>query len=236
MGRSIGLFGDTGSGKTTQGGEYAKHVFKTRGKRSLLHTADPGGYASLLPLVSLGMLRVDVFGEGVDPWEWLTNAVAGRENGDIPSDIGLHLFDSGTGICEHLLSSCAGYAANDQQIGGRPAPKFIINKGDPARQLKIGSNVDSHYMVVQNFLLDRINRSTWLNTTDIDTLWTFSVLRHDEEKPGSTPILGPKAAGKALTPSLPKYFNYMFRLVTIPQLNQPARHVLNLDSQPELGG
>lgn len=235
-GRSIGLYGDTSSGKTTQGGEYAKHIFKTTGKRTLLHTCDPGGFAPVLPLINVGVIRVDQFGEGVDPWEWLTNAVAGRENGEVPADIGLNIYDSGTGICEHLLNSCASMAAAGQDIGGRPAPKFIINKGDKDHQLKIGSNVDSHYMVVQNFLLDRINRSTWLNTSGVDTLWTFSVLRHDDEKPGSTPINGPKAAGKALTPFLARYFNYMFRLVSIPQLNQSARHVLNLDAQPELGG
>jgi hypothetical protein len=233
MGRSIGLFGDTGAGKTTLAGEYAKWLRRTTGLNSMLHSADPGGYKSLEALVDVGIIVVNQFSEEDDPWAWLTDAVAGKVHGEAQDGIGLHIFDSGTGIGELLLKSCAELSI-DQDIGGRPAPKFTIHKKDPKKRMDIGSNVDSHYMIVQNFVLGRIHRSTWLTAKGTDTLWTFSVLRAEDVEGSS--IVGPKLVGKALTPSLPKYFNYMFRVASVPEMGQPARHILNLDEQPEVTG
>lgn len=235
--RTIGLYGDSGSGKTTQGGEYAKHIFKTLKKRTRYHGADLGGYDSIVPLERIGILDVVPFNPEVDdPWAWINNAVEGRDaqGKEAPSDIGLHIFDSGTSMGEALLNSCAKLSAAGQEIGGRPAPKFVVNRLDANKRLNIGTNVDSHYMVVQTFLLDAIWKSTWLTRTGADVLWTFSV--HRGEKADETPVLGAKLAGKALTASIPKWLKYFFRITSIPQLDRPAIHRLYLQEQPELTG
>ena len=231
MGRTVALFGDSGSGKTTQGGEFAKHTYKERGKKSVYYGADLGGHDSIAPLVRLGVVEVRPFGPSDDPWDW---AMAAAECKDLGDDIGLVIFDSATSMSEALLNSCAKLSASGKDIGGRPAPKFKINRATEGTMV-VGSNVDSHYMVVQNFMLDVIWRSTWLaRERDVDVLWTFSV--HRGEKADETPILGPKLAGKALTASIPKWFNYTFRIASIPQENQASRHLLYLQEQPDLGG
>jgi hypothetical protein len=233
IGRTIAKYGDTGSGKTTLDGELAKYHYKTSGRRSRLYTSDMGGYQSLLPLVTLGVIEVVSLNESDDPWVWINNAVAGRlADGTDPSLEGIAacFFDSGSSMSEALLADCARLSAEGKELGGRPAPKFSVKgKGGV---LKIGTNVDSHYMVVQSFLLDKIWRSTYLaKDNGVDVVWNFSV--HRGENANETPVLGPKLAGKALTAAIPKWFDYTFRVVSIPQLDGPALHRLYMQEQPE---
>jgi len=229
-GRSIGLYGESGSGKTTQAGEYAKYIRKTRGKRSLYYGADSGGYDSILPLCKVGIVDAIDFSSTDDIWQWTDAAVSGAH---VKEDHGLVIFDSGTAISEKCLVSCAKLSADGQDIGGRPAPKFIIGKLS-SNPLKIGSNVDSHYGVVQTFMLDKIMKSSWLLEKGIDVLWTFGI--HRGEEADQTPILGPKLAGKALTPHIPKHFKYFLRLDSIAQDSEPSRHLLYTQEKSELAG
>lgn len=56
---AIGLVGDTGSGKTTLIGTYAKWLWKRFHKTLRLYTADPGGYGdSIRALVDVGIIEV----------------------------------------------------------------------------------------------------------------------------------------------------------------------------------
>lgn len=226
------LFGDSGSGKSTQIGALAKRRFKADGKQTLYHGMDKGGFGSIEPLTRLGVIIPDLLGENEDPWAFLMAAADGEK---VTPSVGVVAFDSGTSASEALLSSCAALSAKGDDIGGRPAPKFIINKkGAADKQIRIGSNVDSHYMVVQGFMLDVIWRSTWLTRRGVDVIWTFGV--HRGEKEDSTTILGPKLAGKALTPHMPKWFNLTFMIASVPVEGAPARHVLYLQEQPVMGG
>ncbi len=68
VGRTIGLYGDSGSGKTTQAGEYAKHVFKTRGKRTILNCSDRGGYDSVMQIIP------NELGPEDDAWMFINDA------------------------------------------------------------------------------------------------------------------------------------------------------------------
>lgn len=231
MARSVALYGDTGTGKTTQIGELIKDEFKRTRRKSMLYTADLGGYDSISSLERLGVLGVVPFDLGVDdPWQWVMKASGGE---GLPGDTGLVAYDSATSMSEALLSNCAKLAADNQDIGGRPAPKIIIGKrGD--NPIKLGTNVDTHYGVVQGFMLDAIWRSTYLTRKDITVVWTFGLLRG--EGTDQTPILGPKLAGKALTPQVPKWFEYTFRLVSLPVPGAPTRHLLYIQEQPEANG
>jgi hypothetical protein len=230
IGRTICLFSDTGGGKTTQLGVYAKWLWRNRQKRLRYAGMDKGGFQTIEPFMDLGLIVPDLLGEEEDPWVYLTDRAEGKT---LSPDDGAIAYDSGTSASEALLQSCARLSANGQDIGGRPAPKMIIGKGK-ADAIKIGTNVDSHYMVVQGFMLDCIWRSTWLTRKGVDVIWTFGV--HRGEKEDQTTILGPKLAGKALTPHMPKWFNYTFMLQAIPVEGQAARHVLWLQPQPVLGG
>lgn len=225
MQRTIALYGDTGSGKTTLGGEMAKEEFRQNRKYTILHAADMGGYQSLKPLINLGVVRVDSPSEGEDLWNWVNNAVSSPT----PEDVGLRIYDSGTSMGEGLLS----FAANsDMKIGAQNTQKFTVNKGKDA--LVVGSNNMNHYGIVQTFLLDKIWKSTWLAQKGPDVLWTFSTDRGENTL--DQPLVGPKLAGHALTAAIPKWFNYTFRVVSIPVVDSAPRHVLYLQEQSENGG
>lgn len=227
MPRTIALYGDSGSGKTTQAGEYVKYIRKTRGLNSVLFTSDMGGYDSLNPLVSLGVLEPIELGPKDDPWIWIDDAVSGAKLD--PSKHGLAIFDSGTSQSEALLSAIT---KSEFQIGQQRTQRFTVTRGE--KSLNVGINNEAHYGVVQGFLLDAIWKSTWLKTKGIDVLWTFSVHRGEEQD--RTPILGPKLAGKALTAAIPKWFNYCWRIASIPVDGGPPRHLLYTAEVPELAG
>ena len=225
MGRTICLFGDTGSGKTTLGGELAKDGFKRRRTRTLLNTADMGGFASIKPLVSVGVVEVNSPVIDTDPWLWINKAVSTPP----PSDVGLVIFDSATSMSEALLSYIA---KSDMKVGAQNTQKFVVTKGKET--LTVGANNMNHYGVVQTFMLDMIWKSTWLSKFGVDVLWTFSTDRGENTL--DQPLVGPKLAGHALTAAIPKWFNYTFRVASIPVVDSAPRHVLYLQEQSENGG
>lgn len=227
-GRTTALYGVSGSGKTTQIGEYAKYIFKTTGKKTKLFAADLGGYDSLDPFVDLGILEVDTFGEADDPWTWINDAVSGP----VADDIGLVAIDSATSVGEALLSNCAKQAAKGVQIGQQKVFKLVIPTAK--EPITIGGNNESQYGLVQTYLLDMIWKSTWLaRRQSIDVLWTFGEHRAERDE---VPIVGPKLAGKALTGQIPKWLRYTFRIVAVPQVDSPAKHILHIQEQADPSG
>jgi len=226
IGRTIALFGDTGSGKTTLVGQFAKHVRRSRGLNTLLNSSDLGGYDTISPLVRAGLVSVDELGPGDDPWIWINKGVTGL---NLTNDIGVVAFDSGTSDGEALLSAAshAGF-----QIGQQATQTFKVNQGKET--LSVSINNKAHYGLVQGFLLDAIWKSTWLTRKGVDVIWTFGTDRGEESD--RTPILGPKLAGHALTSQIPKWFNYTFRVVSIPQDGAAPLHRLYLTEHQELAG
>lgn len=230
-GVTIELIGDSGSGKTTQAGELAKFVRKTRGKNTILHTSDRGGYESIAHLERLGVLEVDELGQKDDPWIWINDAVSGAKTKE---DTGLEVFDSGTSMSDMLLTACS---HAEFQVGQQRTQKFTVNRpagASAAKTLSVAINNEAHYGVVQGFMLEAIRNSTWLTKRGVDVLWTFAL--HRGEGQDRTPILGPKVAGKALTPFLPKEFRFTFRLDSMPQADGTPIHRLYLTEHPELAG
>lgn len=224
-GRTIGLFGDTGSGKTTQVGELAKDVRKRLGKRTLYVAGDLGGYQSIAPMERAGFLEVVSFSQdsAADPWSWVNTATSGSL---LKDDVGLVAFDSATSMSEAILNVIT---KTPGQVGQQKTQRFSVGGG-----LVVGANNESHYGLVQSFLLDQIWRSTWLAAKGVDVLWTFGLDR--SEKVDASLVIGPKLAGHALTSQIPKWFQYFFRMVSIPVMGAPARHLLYLQEQPDLNG
>lgn len=225
-GKSIALYGDSGSGKTTQAGELAKFIRKSRARNTVLFTSDLGGYDSIGALGRAGIMRPVDLGPGDDPWIWIDDAVSGK---GLTDDVGLVIFDSATSMSEALLSACS---HAEFQIGQQRTQRFTVSKG--SKSLNVSLNNEAHYGVVQGFMLDAIWKSTWLTRRGIDVLWTFSVHRGEEQD--RTPILGPKLAGKALTAAIPKWFKYTFRIASVPQSDAEPIHRLYLTEHSELAG
>lgn len=225
MGVVVGLYGMTGSGKTTLAGEWAKEKFRNERQRTILHSSDKGGYQSLAPLVNLGVIEVDTYQEEKDdPWLWVNAAVSTPPS----PDVGLEIFDSATSICEGLLKNAANA---DLKIGAQNTQKFKVTKGDTS--LEVGANNMNHYGIIQTYMLDMIWKSTWKAQKGVDILWTFSTDKG--ENSNDLTVIGPKLAGHALTAEIPKWFTYFFRLSSVPQLDGPPSHVLYLQENQENG-
>lgn len=225
-GKTIALYGDTGTGKTTQIGEYAKELFRTERKKTLLISADLGGHDSIRSLIRLGIIKVVSPTEGGDPWLWVNNATSGAE---LDSDVKLIAFDSATSIAESILNIIT---KTPGKVGQQSTQRFTVGSGSGS--LTVGANNESHYGLVQSFMLDQIWRSTWLSSKSYDVLWSFGLDR--SERVDASLVVGPKLAGHALTSQIPKWFNFTFRLVSVPVLGAPARHILYLQEQPDLNG
>lgn len=231
---SIALSGETGSGKTTQAGALAKHVFKTTRKKTILHTADRGRFGSIEHLVDLGVIVVDELQPEDSPWEWINRAADGSALAGLKSeDVGLRIYDSGTAIGEQVMTAIS---KDTNQIGQQKTQSFLIRKGKGGeKDIRVGLTNESHYGLAQTFLLDTIWKSTWLERKGQSVLWTFSIDRKDDST--GTPVVGPKLVGHALTPAIPKWFKYHFRLDQVPSDGiNPARHILYLQAKAEVGG
>lgn len=229
-GRTIALYGDSGAGKTTLAGEYAKFIYAETGKRAVLYAADRGGYRSLLPLVRRGIVVPKEISPEDDPWVWTDAAANGEAPEGISGDeIGVAIFDSGTSIGEALLDRIK---KSNFKIGTQNTQRFSVSQGNST--ISVAANNEAHYGIVQGFMLDMMWKSTWLTRRGWDVIWTFSV--HRGENAQSEPILGPKVAGKALTAALPKWFEYTFRVASVPQAGGAPKHVLYLQEQPGENG
>jgi hypothetical protein len=227
----MGLFGLSGTGKTTQAGEYAKYIKKTTGKRSILHSADFGGADALEPHIAVGLLEDRSFTSDQNVWVWTNRACTTPP----PADVGLIIYDSGTAMAEALLADCAKQAAAGVQVGQEKIFTLTIPTGDPKAPLRIGTNNKAQYGLVQTYMLDMIRRSTWLaRNHNVDILWTFG--EQSGEDPNDDPVVGPKLVGKALTGTLPKELRYLLRLDVQVAPGAPARHLLYTQQQPDRKG
>jgi len=221
-GKTLALYGATGSGKTSQIGEEAKRVHSETGKRTLLRSIDPGGYDSIEHLAGPdGIIDVELIGEE-NPWVWIQEKVLNPPDFSI---YGMLAYDSATGMGDLLLKDAARLAAEGVQVGQQKVFTLKIPGAKP-----IGTNNESQYGLVQTFMLDQINRASRLAVNHgFDVLWTFG-----EHYPGvgESPVVGPKLVGKALTTQLPRHIRYTLRMVQMPQLDGAAVH--RLLTQPRL--
>jgi hypothetical protein len=222
-GRTLGLYGKTGGGKTTQLGEEAIRVYREKGKRTKLYSIDEGGYDSIDHLTD-SIIDVETIGDE-NPWVWIQDKVL---NAPDPELYGLVAFDSATGMGDTLLKDAANLAAKNIQVGQQK----VFNLKIPGTSLVVGANNESQYGLIQTFMLDQIGRASRLAAKHgIDVIWTFGEHYPDLGK-GESPIIGPKLVGKALTTQLPRFLRYTLRLV---QIVQPEGHAIHrLLTQPVL--
>lgn len=231
--RTICLYGASQSGKTTLLGELAERIYRTERKKSRLYAMDPGGYESLRPYIKLGIIElVECYGRP-NPFEWLNGATKGANpvatGGKLTwavnhDNIGGWFFDSMTGGGDVLMETAAKMAAAGRNVGGQP-PNFKLTEGD----VTLAGNSPSHYGSIQTVMGQMIKQSFLLPGT---VAWTAtSRSAADEDGQGAPLMVGPQLVGKALTPEIPRWFKYTFRLVTIPgnpALNRKEEHRIYL--------
>jgi energy-coupling factor transporter ATP-binding protein EcfA2 len=228
---SIALIGDTGSGKTTQAGETAEYVKAETGLDTIYFGADRGGLDPIEHLLDLGVVTHYPMPAGIDPFVWANHVTLGERFDEgtkrwEPIDrtkIGLWIFESGTSLGEECMNQLAKDQASGKSVGGKSS--FNVQVGD----VKVASNTETHFGLVQTFLRDRIWESQRLPGI---VMWTFRLRRGEDTD--RTEKLGVLLAGGALSMLVPSWFRYTFRIDGVPGMNgSPARHVLYLQEHTD---
>ncbi len=231
------LLSDTGEGKTTQIGAMALWHFKRTGgfidpqaqkavggQRTVLYSGDFGGWGVVKPLIALGIIRLIDLTQFPNIFELLDTIAsckvpnAAGEWVEAGPEIGHFAYDSGTSLAHLSMLDLSNQAANGGNVGGAPGYKF--KSGD----FTVAGSTQTHYNVAQNAILKAVAKSQ-VSTPGLVT-WTFR-LRRAEGDMGA--IVGPQIAGSALTPELPAWFNYCFRLSKVVQFGQPNKVILYND-------
>lgn len=248
---SFQIFGDSGDGKTALIGEFAKWVFKesggkidpaTRkpvgGKRTRIYSADSGGWQTVQPLVDLGIIEVvpmllmpnafawiDKVAKGMVPEKKIVNGKEIITWVQRLDGIGCIAHEGITAYSDCLMHNMADKAAAGVNIGGDGA--FNFADGDRI----IGSNNRGHYMQAQTTVARAVATSQWMLPPDLYVIWTAMARRGEDENTSS--VLGPQAAGKALTHDLPRWFVYTMRVSAEPQEDGTVKHRLYLDDHKD---
>lgn len=245
------IFGDSGDGKTALIGEFAKWVFKESGgkidpstkkavggKRTRVYSADSGGWQTIQPIVDVGIVEVipmllipnafswiDKIAKGMVPEERIVNGKKLISWTQKLDGIGCIAFEGITAFSDCLMHNMADKAAAGINIGGDGA--FNFTDGDRV----IGSNNRGHYMQAQSGVSRAVATSQWQLPNDMFCIWTAMARRGEDENTSS--VLGPQAAGKALTHDLPRWFTYTFRLSAEPQEDGTVKHKMYLEDHKD---
>jgi hypothetical protein len=236
--RSILLYADSGFGKTAQIGEWAEHIYRMEQRITRLYCGDPGGFATIQPHVSVGIIEVvDIVGMP-RPWEILDAISKGKvvdPGGRWVLDparnarVGCYAFEGFTGFGDLLMQDLAKKAAGGVNVGGQN-PNVKFTEGTTT----VAGNAPSHYGTVQTQLTMAAQESFHLDGADV--IWTALARRATDNDTNAT-ILGPQIVGKQLTSEVPRWFNYTFRLNVVPAdvlTKAKARHVLHVEDHTDL--
>ena len=229
MARTICLYGESGSGKTTQIGSLAEHVYNETGKTTILYTCDQGGEESIQPYIDLDIITVIKMNDA-DPWVFLNRAMQGLTPVDgrwTPVDwskVGMVAFESLQSMASRMMQNLSEKAARGVNIGGDGMVRFKASDG--GESVDIGGSNRAHYGLVQNRIAYEVRRGFSLPTDYV--MWTSSVTR-DEDPNSNRRVVGPEVVGKALATEVPRWFNYTFRIEGQPAKGTvPGVHTLYL--------
>ena len=224
------MYGRTNAGKSTLISELAEHVKATTGKKSLVYSIDKGGIGPLIPYVDLGIIDL-VLQEETNPFVFMAKVSRGmiRDKAGkwIPAkieDYGLVANESLTGFGDSMMNYLAEEASKGVNIGGQAGVNFSISSD--GETMKVGGNNMMHYGIVQTRILDELWRSQKLNVPFV--VWTASASKEEDGNFGGK-VIGPAAAGKALTSELPRHCDLCFRVDCMPATQgKPERHIIYL--------
>lgn len=236
---SILLIGLTGSGKTTQIGELAKHLYLKSKLKTRLNTTDRGGARSIAPLMRLPFFEVQYLDDtpGADPFVFAEKTARGMiydkakkqwVDGRRP-DIGMYAFDSAASIAEEMQKAVRDSQATASPIGPK-AYAFEIGEGPD--KIKVGTTDKSHVGIIQGRVTDAMWESQKLKPRIL--LWTSALQRTDDYET-KTSTLGVEIIGRALATTVPRWFNYTWCLTVESLPNQPNVHVLHTESHVDQG-
>ena len=223
---TICLYSDTGEGKSFLLGEYAiyLHLLSEKKKRSIVYLSDKGGWKTIEPAIALGAIQI-VPHEG-NIFDWTNHIVKGevpdgkgKWTKPNPAEIAMYAYEGATSIAEEMDLAIRNSHEGPGAGIGSAVSKSKVTATDTSVHLD-----KSHFGLMQTEVRDAIWQSQELPGI---VLWTFRARRVEASDTDTrSPILGPQVAGKAMTPDLPAWFHYTFRVGCVVAAGQPERHIL----------
>jgi len=205
------IYGATGTGKTREIGAVALDIWKRYGKRTRLISADGGGWGSIQDYVDAGLIAPLNISDAETPLTQLRRLA----RGDWPHDGGWLMRDKDPRWKQVGMYAIEGFSSissmilRDQVDKGRKiseelAAKFTEKDADTDEPFTFGSPGRAHYGFAQNFILELIRHFQALMNYGVHQILFTSLEAAGEDRTSKQKILGPAAAGNALTSVIPQ--------------------------------
>lgn len=214
------IYGETQSGKTSLLGTMARALHQRTGKITRLILCDEGGPSAIQPEIDEGIIEVVDLVADEQPQSnlmWLAKGAWPGVNGSIdqksklPSNVGMVALDS--------LTSAASLVINHFVQSGLKIAQDIVALREE-QGLKFGNAAPAHYGAVQQFILQLITQMGALPCERV----VFTALESKaEDQVDKSVILGPLIAGKALTGVIPSRMNRLLHLEIAPSADRKSR-------------
>lgn len=218
--KTLLIYGETQSGKTSLLGEIARAHFEKTGKRTRLIMTDEGGTSAIDPYIQDGIIEVvSLVGDSLPQSNlmWLAKGKWPGADGKIdpkvefPEDIGIIALDSLSSAAELVLGFFV-------QSGLKVAQDVVALREEQG--LKFGNAAPAHYGNVQKFILQMM---TQLASLPVDRVIYTALESKAEDTIDKSVILGPMIAGKALTGVIPSRINRTLHLEITPSADRKSR-------------
>ena len=142
------------------------------------------------------------------------------------SKVGMVANESLQSTASCLMHDLSDRAARGVNIGGQGLVKFEAEDGN--FKIDIGGGNMSHYLLVQSRVAREVRVGFRLPVDWV--MWTSSVSR-DEDPNATRRVVGPEVVGRALATTIPRWFNYTFRIEGEPARGTtPGAHVIYLSN------
>ena len=228
----VGLYGNSGVGKTTLIAQIIRWFNETYGFKSKVLTCD--NQAPLRRVIDDGIAQVWNINERDYPFETTEMAVQGywpEELSDPTSDLvrlddykeyPLRFYEGLSTYGEYMIGSyaiggLAQRAGSNQRVGPgtRPGEDTISFMDGKKKTTPVGGNSRSHYNVVQRAVHKLVIMSYRL---PVHVFWSAHEIKATKDEYGTPhPNFGPEVVGSAMTPKTPRWFDTLMHLAIEPQ-------------------
>jgi len=211
--KSILIYGETQTGKTSLIGKIAREHHARTGKITRLILCDEGGPSAIQPEIDEGIVQVvDMLGDDQPQSNlmWLAKGHFLGSDGRIDQkrqqleNVGIIALDS--------LSSAAAMIISYFIQSGTKISQEIVGMREE-QGLKFGNASQSHYGATHNYILQLI---TTMASLPVDRVIHTALESKAQDQVDNSIILGPLIVGKALTGVIPNRMNRILHLEIAP--------------------
>lgn len=218
--KTILIYGETQTGKTSLIGAIAREHYLRTGKITRLILCDEGGPSAIQPEIDEGIIQVaDMAGDLLPQSNlmWLARGHWIGEDGKIDQrkqnleGVGIIALDSLSAAAALVMSY---FIQNNVKI----SQEIVALREE--QNLKFGQAAQSHYGAVHGLILQL---TTTMGSLPVDRVIYTALESKAEDNIDKSIILGPMIIGKALTGVIPSRMNRILHLEIVPSVDNKTR-------------